>query len=86
MENPLLSLEIGRFFFLLGKKLGGLFVVAEAGRGVLQQTLDLCAKNNAILKHLSLSVARSTEEDKIFLILLDITDCNVLLETTFREN
>lgn len=66
--------------FCLVKKLGGLFVVAEAGRGVLQQTLDLCAKNNAILKHLNLSVARNTEEDKTFLILLDITDCNVLLE------
>ncbi|MEM2952805.1 MAG: V4R domain-containing protein [Candidatus Bathyarchaeia archaeon] len=80
MENPLPSLEIGRFFFLPGKKLGGLFVVAETGHGVLRQTLDFCAKNNARLKHLNLSMARNTEEDKNFLIFLDLTDCNVPLE------
>ncbi|MGB9854401.1 MAG: V4R domain-containing protein [Candidatus Bathyarchaeales archaeon] len=85
MEIALLPLEIGRFFFLPGRNLGGLFVVAEAERGVLQRTLSLCAKNNARLKHLILSVARSTGETKTFLIFLDMTDCDVSLEGIAEE-
>ena len=85
MEISLLPLEIGRFFFLPGRKLGGLFVVAESESGFLQRTLSLCTKNNVRLKHLILSVARSTEETKIFLIFLDMTDCDVSLEGIAEE-
>jgi predicted hydrocarbon binding protein len=85
LENPLFPLEIGRFFFLPGRKLGGLFVVAGAERGVLQRALDLCAKHNARLKYLSLSVTRNTVEAKTFLIFLDMTDCNVPLEGLGEE-
>jgi predicted hydrocarbon binding protein len=85
LENPLFALDIGRFFFLLGRKLGGLFIVAEAENGVLREALSICAEHNARLKHLSLSVTRSPREAKICLIFLDVTNCDISLEELAEE-
>ncbi|MEM3642113.1 MAG: hypothetical protein QXH37_09355, partial [Candidatus Bathyarchaeia archaeon] len=85
MENLLFTLDVGRFFFLPGRKLGGLFIVAEAENGVPREALSICATHKARLKHLSLSAARSLEEAIICLIFLDLTDCDVSLEELAEE-
>ncbi len=54
MENSF-HFDMGRFLYLPGRKLGGLFVVSTAQRGVLRETLHLCSGHNARLKHLTLS-------------------------------
>lgn len=85
LENTLFALDIGRFFFLPGRKLGGLFIVAGAENGVLREALNICGKHNARLKHLSFSVARSPREAKVCLIFLDVTNCDVSLEELADE-
>jgi predicted hydrocarbon binding protein len=80
---PFYPFEVGRVFFIPGRRLGGFRVVAGREHGVMRKALDVCSKYNASL--LSLHFTLSPKGEKVFTLIYDLTECSAPLNEIAEE-
>jgi predicted hydrocarbon binding protein len=80
---PFYPFEVGRVFFIPGRRLGGFRVVAGREHGVMRKALDVCSKYNAYL--LSLHFTLSPKGEKVFTLIYDLTECSAPLNEVAEE-
>jgi predicted hydrocarbon binding protein len=83
LSVPFYPFEVGRVFFIPGRRLGGFRVVAGREHGVIRKALDACSKYNAYL--LSLHFTLSPKSEKVFTLIYDLTECSATLNEVAEE-